>query len=195
MEYSYKPNLSIYWRFRQDQNGSLPAFQESAEPDIIACIDIGTTFSGYAFALSKDLQEDRLAVHVNKEWISGNSKLITLKVPSSVLLTPEKRFHSFGYEAEWKYGQLAADKNHLGWYYFRKFKMTMMQNEVKSISLTQFINFYFASIGQHFYHLSFVFFLYHKFLILKLKGGKVYSKSDKEIFNSMDSSFLFSPES
>lgn len=126
-------NRRIESGFRQDQNGSLPAFQESAEPDIIACIDIGTTFSGYAFALSKDLQEDRLAVHVNKEWISGNSKLITLKVPSSVLLTPEKRFHSFGYEAEWKYGQLAADKNHLGWYYFRKFKMTMMQNENPNI--------------------------------------------------------------
>lgn len=70
--------------------------------------------------------------------------------------------------------------------------MTMMQNEVKSISLTQFLNFYFASIGKHFYHLIF---LYDKFLILKLMGGKVYSKSNRETLNSMDSSFLFSPES
>ncbi|XP_062611712.1 heat shock 70 kDa protein 12A-like, partial [Saccostrea cucullata] len=115
--------------YQQHQNGLQPLSNENSEPDIIACIDIGTTYSGYAFALRKDLEEDRLGVHVNKEWISGNSKLTTLKVPSTVLLTPEKRFHSFGYEAEWKYGQLAADKNHLGWYYFRKFKMTMMQSE------------------------------------------------------------------
>jgi hypothetical protein len=128
--YHNNPQTVNICRYRQDQTSLQSVNQDVSEPDIIACIDIGTTYSGYAFALSKDLQDDRLGIHVNKEWISGNSKLTTLKVPSTVLLTPEKRFHSFGYEAEWKYGQLAADKNHTGWYYYRKFKMTMMQNEV-----------------------------------------------------------------
>ena len=99
-------------------------------PDIIAAIDIGSTYSGYAFAITKDLDEDRHNIYTNKEWISGNSKLITFKAPSCVLFTPEKRLHSFGYEAEYKYGQLALDKIHTSWFYFRRFKIPVLEDEV-----------------------------------------------------------------
>ncbi|XP_052077406.1 heat shock 70 kDa protein 12B-like [Mytilus californianus] len=101
-------------------------------PDIIASVDVGSTYSGYAFAITKDLDEDRHSIHVNKEWISGNAKLITYKAPSCVLFTPEKRLHSFGYEAEYKYGQLALDKVHTSWYYFRRFKIPVLEDETLS---------------------------------------------------------------
>lgn len=101
-------------------------------PDIIAAIDIGSTYSGYAFAVTKDLDEDRHNIHINKEWISGNSKLITYKAPSCILFTPEKRLHSFGYEAEYKYGQLALDKIHTSWFYFRRFKIPVLEDETLS---------------------------------------------------------------
>lgn len=100
------------------------------EVDIIAAIDIGSTYSGYSFGLVDDLMTDRKCMFVNKTWISGNPRLVTMKTPTSVLFTPEKRFHSFGYEAEWKYSQLAADKVNSGWYYFRRFKMALLTDEV-----------------------------------------------------------------
>lgn len=64
----------------------------------------------------------------------------------------------------------------------------MMQNEVKLISLIQFFNFYFVSIGKYFYYFIF---LYDKFFIFKLMGGKVYFKFNREILNFMDSLFFF----
>ncbi|XP_021363012.1 heat shock 70 kDa protein 12A-like isoform X1 [Mizuhopecten yessoensis] len=108
---------------------SSPAGLTDGEADIIAAIDIGTTYSGYSFGIVEDLNKDRTAMFINKTWISGNPRLTTMKAPTSVLFTPEKRFHSFGYEAEWKYSQLAADKVNGGWYYFRRFKMPLLSDE------------------------------------------------------------------
>ncbi|XP_033744194.1 heat shock 70 kDa protein 12A-like [Pecten maximus] len=108
---------------------SSPAGLTDGVADIIAAIDIGTTYSGYSFGIVSDLNKDRTAMFVNKTWISGNPRLITMKAPTSVLFTPEKRFHSFGYEAEWKYSQLSADKVNGGWYYFRRFKMSLLTDE------------------------------------------------------------------
>ncbi|XP_069129903.1 heat shock 70 kDa protein 12A-like isoform X2 [Argopecten irradians] len=108
---------------------SSPAGINGGMADIIAAIDIGSTYSGYSFGIVDDLVKDRTAMFVNKTWISGNPRLTTMKTPTSVLFTPEKRFHSFGYEAEWKYSQLAADKVNGGWYYFRRFKMAVLTDE------------------------------------------------------------------
>jgi hypothetical protein len=36
-----------------------------------------------------------------------------------------KKFHSFGFEAETKYKALTATNEHKGWYFFRYFKMKL----------------------------------------------------------------------
>lgn len=53
-----------------------------------------------------------------------------LQTSTCVLLTPEKNFEAFGYEAETKYTTMAEDKTHLGWYLFRGFKMKLYETKV-----------------------------------------------------------------
>jgi hypothetical protein len=101
---------------------------------IVAAIDFGTTFSGYAYSLRHDFERDPLHITVNQGWNSGS--IISLKAPTTVLLKPDKTFHSFGYEAEKKYADLAENENHENWYYFRQFKMRLNRTRV-SISIVR----------------------------------------------------------
>ena len=58
---------------------------------------------------------------------------MSLKTSTCVLFKPDKTFHSFGYEAEEHYGELAADAEmgeHKQWYYFRRFKMQLFDKKV-----------------------------------------------------------------
>lgn len=52
------------------------------------------------------------------------------QAPSTVLFTPQKVFHSFGYDAEDKYMELAEENKHTNWYYFQRFKMLLHENKV-----------------------------------------------------------------
>ncbi|XP_045204412.2 heat shock 70 kDa protein 12A-like [Mercenaria mercenaria] len=96
---------------------------------VVAAIDFGTTFSGYAFSFAHDYENDPLKIQTN-HWIGGGH--LSLKAPTSILFSPDKRFHSFGYEAEDKYSDLAEEDMHSDWYFFRRFKMILHQNKVLS---------------------------------------------------------------
>ena len=60
------------------------------------------------------------------------SFLVSHKTPTCVLLGPDKKFKSFGYQAEDDYNQIASDdnKNHYDYYYFRRFKMILHSRAV-----------------------------------------------------------------
>ncbi|XP_045161656.2 heat shock 70 kDa protein 12B-like [Mercenaria mercenaria] len=92
---------------------------------ISAALDFGTTYSGYAFSF-RDRPND---IHTNPSWVAGSEKLISLKCPTSVLLKPNKEFHSFGFEAENKYADLAEEDEHHNWYLFRRFKMSLYETK------------------------------------------------------------------
>ncbi|XP_033742408.1 heat shock 70 kDa protein 12B-like [Pecten maximus] len=94
---------------------------------IVAAIDFGTTYSGYAFAFRNDYANDALRIQGNT-WNSGSRVGISLKAPTCALFTPEQKFHSFGFDAEDKYADLAIDNEHQDWYYFRRFKMMLYNN-------------------------------------------------------------------
>ncbi|XP_033743258.1 heat shock 70 kDa protein 12B-like [Pecten maximus] len=96
-------------------------------PIIVAALDFGTTYSGYAFQMRHDYERDPLKINTNS-WI-GSGKLMSQKAPSSVLLSPDKKFDSFGYDAETKYSELSEENNHKGWLYFRHFKMLLHNNK------------------------------------------------------------------
>ncbi|XP_060607112.1 heat shock 70 kDa protein 12B-like [Ruditapes philippinarum] len=51
------------------------------------------------------------------------------KQPTCLLLTPEKAFHSFGYEAKSKYLALSNEDKHGNWFFFWEFKMTLHQHK------------------------------------------------------------------
>lgn len=105
---------------------------------LVAAIDFGTTYSGYAFSFKHEYDNDPTKVTSNN-WTAGSRGLISFKTPTTVLLDQKKKFHSFGYAAEDKYSELAEDDQHHGWYYFRRFKMMLFQNIVSFKILSQLI--------------------------------------------------------
>ncbi|WAQ99923.1 HS12A-like protein [Mya arenaria] len=84
-----------------------------------AAIDIGTKYTGYAFS-SRDN---------HKKVLTMTSDMGSPKVPTVVLFDQNKKFNSFGYEAESKYKELLSQDNHREWYLFKEFKMTLFQTK------------------------------------------------------------------
>ncbi|CAC5360453.1 unnamed protein product [Mytilus coruscus] len=106
---------------------SEPYIQELTDPTpIIAAIDFGTTYSGFAFS-----QKKKHAKIITKKWHSSiGSALQSFKTPTSILLQPDGIFHSFGYEAEEKYDLLSNGGDHTRWYFCRHFKMELHLSEI-----------------------------------------------------------------
>lgn len=92
---------------------------------VVAAIDFGTTYSGYAFAFTRDPE----SIHMMRRWEGGDPGVSNMKTPTTLLLTPEKRFHSFGFGARDFYHDLEPyeAKKYM---YFEKFKMKLYNNEV-----------------------------------------------------------------
>ena len=94
---------------------------------VIVAIDFGTTFTGFAFSFL-NTTEGEPGIHLNKEW--GNAQgLKTAKAPTSVLLTPDKAFCKFGYEAAERYAKL-EDADNKDFHYFERFKMLLHNRKV-----------------------------------------------------------------
>lgn len=105
---------------------------------VIAAIDLGTTYSGYAYTFKHELERERSAKDMCKvlsnTWQSGSSAgLISHKTPTSLLLTKDGEFDSFGYKAEKNYMDLVNGNKHIGWRFYRKFKMLLHKNDVSTI--------------------------------------------------------------
>jgi len=96
---------------------------------IVAAIDFGSTYSGYAFS-SRFTYQSRPLDMSTATW-SGSVQ--SLKTASCVLFKPDKTFHSFGFQAENEYGRLVDDDKHENWYFFRRFKMQLYNQKVRKI--------------------------------------------------------------
>ncbi|XP_060603060.1 heat shock 70 kDa protein 12B-like [Ruditapes philippinarum] len=90
---------------------------------LVAAFDFGTTFSGYAFSF----RDKPLEIVANNNW--NDESNLSLKTPTCILLDPEEKFHSFGYEAENKYKMLCEEDEHHNWLFFRRFKMLLHRNK------------------------------------------------------------------
>ncbi|XP_060591785.1 heat shock 70 kDa protein 12A-like [Ruditapes philippinarum] len=99
--------------------------------ELVVCIDIGSTHTGYAYSSKKEYDERMLNIHHNEEWMSGHANLHTFKTPSIALLQQDKTLHSFGYEAERKYTQLQDVKQQDMWYYFKRFKADLKTKQFR----------------------------------------------------------------
>lgn len=106
-----------------------PSYNSAEGFQIVAAIDFGTTFSGYAFQTTSEHASNPLSI-TTKRWLSP--QYCSVKTSSCILFDPYKRFHSFGFDAEEKYLRLLKDKddNAESWYYFNGFKMILYQNVV-----------------------------------------------------------------
>ncbi|KAH3716331.1 heat shock 70 kDa protein 12B-like [Dreissena polymorpha] len=97
---------------------------------VVAAIDFGTTYSGYAYSFLDEFKRDPLKIYANNDWNDG-SGMISPKAPTVVLFDQRGTFHSFGYDAETKYNELAGTDDHDGWKYFRRFKMELYKKTIR----------------------------------------------------------------
>ncbi|XP_011450124.3 heat shock 70 kDa protein 12A isoform X2 [Magallana gigas] len=109
----------------QEKQNPKKGGEQKREKIVVAAIDFGSTYSGYAFSFRDDFQTNPLKIHTN-HWSSVQSGGISYKAPTTVLLKPDQTFHSFGYDAEDKYAELSEAEEHQEWYYFSRFKMKLM---------------------------------------------------------------------
>ena len=91
---------------------------------VVVAIDFGTTYSGYAFSFANDARSATTQIHMMRRWEGGDPGVVNQKTPTTILLTPSKQFHSFGFTARDFYHDLdQAEANK--WLYFEKFKMNL----------------------------------------------------------------------
>ena len=84
---------------------------------VVAAIDFGTTYLSYGFSFRHDQEK------IYTSTFGG--KFQKERVPTTVLLKPDKTLHSIGYTAEDKYTELAEIDRHKNWFYFKRFKMSL----------------------------------------------------------------------
>lgn len=102
---------------------------------VVAAIDLGTTFSGYAFSFRSDFQTNPLKIFTN-DWTAEGVHNAELKAPSVVLLNPDRTFNSFGYRAQSTYADLLDEPENAAKYYFlQHFKMQLHNREI-SLDMT-----------------------------------------------------------
>lgn len=96
---------------------------------VVAAIDFGTTYSGYAFSFVRDPD----SIHMMRKWEGGDPGVTNQKTPTTLLLKPNGEFHSFGFGARDHYHDL-EEVEAKKWYYFEKFKMSLHSSQVSLCS-------------------------------------------------------------
>ena len=111
--------------------GSLQFTQMSTKNYLlVAAIDFGTTYSGYAFSSREDFQRDPTKAYL-RQWVDPTSSTMNNKTSTCILFDESVNFNKFGFEAEAKYQDLIMDNEHKTWYFFRRFKMTLYDKQVR----------------------------------------------------------------
>lgn len=105
------------------------AIKSKCQKLIVAAIDFGTTFSGYAFSF-----RDNWAKVLTNNWQGGS--LLSHKAPTVLLLNSKAEFVAFGFEAEDKYATMTESGAHRDHYLFLRFKMILHQDEVNCLYYT-----------------------------------------------------------
>ena len=113
----------------------------------VAAIDIGTTYSGYAFSSRDDFRKDPLKISANQAWNAGHQRHLSLKTPTCLLLDDKEEFVSFGYEAENKYSDIVINCQKNEYLFFQRFKMQLYKNKVNNLFYLNKITSLFASRG------------------------------------------------
>lgn len=88
----------------------------------VAAIDFGTTYSGCAYAFTRDPSN----IHLLNQYSRRTSGV---QQPTVLLLTSDRHFHSFGHEAQEYYHDI-DDDDAFEWLYFEKFKMELHSRQV-----------------------------------------------------------------
>lgn len=95
--------------------------------EAVAAIDFGTTYSGYAYAFTRDPDN----VHLMNQRMVSHRSGYGVQQPTVLLLNEKGEFHSFGYNAQEFFHDLDEEESGK-WLYFEKFKMALHSREVSA---------------------------------------------------------------
>ncbi|XP_021353677.1 heat shock 70 kDa protein 12A-like isoform X3 [Mizuhopecten yessoensis] len=95
----------------------------------VAAIDFGTTFSGVAYSFVGDYERQPLQIDARVWHSTKGTGVMSHKTPTCLLLSSNKSFEAFGYDAEDQYAELAEENAHYGYRYFKNFKMLLHTDE------------------------------------------------------------------
>lgn len=112
-----------------------PTEESKAKPEnylFVVSLDIGTTYSGYAFSSRSDFNDNPLSIHTIQQSRTEDSPTISLKDSTAILMKNDGSFIAFGYKAEnkfyskWEENQQLIEEVML----FRRFKMKLYNQMV-----------------------------------------------------------------
>ncbi|XP_063405923.1 heat shock 70 kDa protein 12B-like [Mytilus trossulus] len=115
---------------------------------LVAALDFGSTYSGYAFSMRHEFKTDPMKIHANQAWNSGGRALLSLKTPTCLLLNDKKQFIAFGYDAENQYADIVMDEKQDEYFYFHRFKMNLHNN--KPVSAVDVFSLSIKALVDHF---------------------------------------------
>lgn len=87
-------------------------------------IDIGSEYSGYAYAFRYDIRHDPHLIRAH-EWNESNR--CSLKCPTTILINSNEEMVAFGFEAERMFSELLENNKHHDYYYFKNFRNDLYQ--------------------------------------------------------------------
>ncbi|XP_052080222.1 heat shock 70 kDa protein 12A-like [Mytilus californianus] len=103
---------------------------------VVTGIDLGTTYSGYAYSFRSDFSMDPLKITSN-DWSKDGVHRPEVKAPSVILLNKDQSFNSFGYRAQKIYEDLLDEPEEASQYYFiQNFKMQLYEKMDISLEMT-----------------------------------------------------------
>ncbi|XP_060608504.1 heat shock 70 kDa protein 12A-like [Ruditapes philippinarum] len=96
---------------------------------VVVAIEIGNTGSCCAYAFKHE--SIRRRIYAIDEWYCGSGcKKVSIENRSVVLFDENKKFHSFGFEADDAYVILAENGEHTKWFYFKNLTMKLRGSDI-----------------------------------------------------------------
>ena len=126
---SDSPSNSQLCQRSTDNGAARNGVGEAESHFVVAAIDFGTTYSGYAFSFTRDPE----SIHIMRKWEGGDPGVTNHKTPTTLLLKANGDFHSFGFGARDFYHDL-EEAEAKKWLYFEKFKMTLHSSQVRHVA-------------------------------------------------------------
>ena len=94
------------------------------------CIGNEDSCTGYSFLHEYYSDPLRITTIIGK----NSTGSLCFTIPTCVLFTKDKVFHSFGYESKENYLNLLEDEEHKDWYFFERFLSSFTRQEVRIYS-------------------------------------------------------------